>query len=294
MSHHRLGACARMPNKFMRSNDRGPDDRPDRLELSHVYGRWFNTKATTGEIVKMDLSDQDGRLVVRAFGAAEAEPIDWGSTFATPHSSSLGSRLVTGFVADYDFGFMQTRLAANIKHGILVIQSYNRFLDDSGRLPYFTREFFHQCVTHVPERLLEGAACRMAGDQLTGEPNPDGVDLSHYVGHWINTNVNTKVITDFEIQQRPEGFYFLPRGAGSTADWGAVRVDPHAANVSASRGEAFYAGYDFGFMRMTVAANENQGILILASYNTFDDDSGRSSYFSREFFYRDPSPFAGE
>jgi hypothetical protein len=48
----------------------------------------------------------------------------------------------------------------------------------------------------------------------------------------------------------------------------------------------FFAVYDFDFMRMFLAANMNKGLLIIASYNTFRDGSGRSNYFSREFFYR--------
>jgi len=39
---------------------------------------------------------------------------------------------------------METQVAANLKYGVLVIQSYNRFRDDSGRPSYFTREFFHR------------------------------------------------------------------------------------------------------------------------------------------------------
>ena len=48
----------------------------------------------------------------------------------------------------------------------------------------------------------------------------------------------------------------------------------------------FLAVYDFDFMQMSLAANMNKGLLIIASYNTFRDGSGRSNYFSREFFYR--------
>ena len=39
---------------------------------------------------------------------------------------------------------MQTQIAANLKYGVLVIQSYNTFRDGSGRPDYFVREFFHQ------------------------------------------------------------------------------------------------------------------------------------------------------
>jgi len=35
-------------------------------------------------------------------------------------------------------------IVSNYAKGVLVIQSYSRFCDGSGRPDYFTREFFHQ------------------------------------------------------------------------------------------------------------------------------------------------------
>ena len=46
------------------------------------------------------------------------------------------------------------------------------------------------------------------------------------------------------------------------------------------------ARYDFGFAEVTLAANENKGLIIIASYHRFRDGSARSNYFIREFFYR--------
>ena len=48
------------------------------------------------------------------------------------------------FSAVYDFGFMETLLAAYMKGGILVLDTFNAFKDSSGRASYFTREFFHR------------------------------------------------------------------------------------------------------------------------------------------------------
>jgi hypothetical protein len=44
--------------------------------------------------------------------------------------------------------------------------------------------------------------------------------------------------------------------------------------------------YDFGFLVTILAAYAKQGILVLDTFNTFTDSSGRSNYFSREFFHR--------
>ena len=68
---------------------------------------------------------------------------------------------------------------------------------------------------------------------------------------------------------------------------GRVPVVPHAIDVASRRPAGFLARYDFGFSELSLAANEAQGLLIIASFSTFRDGSGRSSYFTREFFYRE-------
>ena len=134
--------------------------------IAPLLGSWFNCDTATGEILRLDLLERDGGLALRAFGADEPGPVDWGEAPAVPHVQALGSREVTGFTAHYDFGFMETRIAANVKYGVLVIQSYNHFRDDSERPCYFTREFFHQLVdrSSVPTPGADGLPARMAAD----------------------------------------------------------------------------------------------------------------------------------
>jgi hypothetical protein len=48
---------------------------------------------------------------------------------------------------------------------------------------------------------------------------------------------------------------------------------------------AFTARYDFGFMETTLAVYMKGGILVLDSFNSFKDSSGRCDYFTREFYH---------
>ena len=61
----------------------------------------------------------------------------------------------------------------------------------------------------------------------------------------------------------------------------------HAPGVTGHEPAGFLAEYHFGFADLALAANEAKGLLIIASFMTFRDGSGRSSYFTREFFYRE-------
>jgi hypothetical protein len=103
---------------------------------------------------------------------------------------------------------------------------------------------------------------------------------------WKNTKGATRVIRELTLAKDGNSYVLHAYGAGSPRDWGKVVVTPYASSVDAFDAAGFHAVYDFEFLQMVLAANMNKGLLIIASYNTFRDGSGRSNYFTREFFYR--------
>lgn len=288
---HRAGA---QPSEGHGAEEPSNHTQPGPPLLAPTLGTWFNCNPRTGEIVRLVLAERGDGLRLRCFGADDADPIDWGETPAQPHVSALDSREVTGFTARYEFGFMETQIAANIKYGVLVIQSYNRFLDGSRRPPYFTREFFHQRLDKPPAGALaptDVAAAlpyRMAADRLMTAPRGRGaVDLGPLLGRWHNTNPNTKGIASVVLERAADAYEIGATGVSCDEDWGRVPAIPHAAHVSGREPAGFLARFDFGFSEVLFSANEAKGLLIIASFTTFRDDSGRSSYFTREFFYRE-------
>ena len=111
------------------------------IDLNCYLGIWRNTCRHTQFASHIELlRDIDGYLV-RGYGIDA--PADWGAVPAIAYADEVGSQQAAGFFADYDFGFMDMRLAANFNKGLLIIAAYNRFKDGSGRANYFTREFFY-------------------------------------------------------------------------------------------------------------------------------------------------------
>ena len=113
------------------------------------------------------------------------------------------------------------------------------------------------------------------------------VDLSSLLGPWRNTYRGSKGIHRVVLSRDGDRYMLHGWGMGCDDDWGEVPVVPHATNVASQEPAGFLARYDFGFSELSLAANEAKGLLIIASYSTFRDGSGRSSYFTREFFYRE-------
>ncbi len=279
--------------KFSRANDilgAGLSGSPPPI-LAEVVGSWFNTDPTTGEIACLTISEGEEGLLLSIEAAGPHERITWPEIPAIPYVARLDSAEVTGFEAHCDWGFMETHLAANIKHGVLVMQTYNRFKDGSGRGAYFTREFFHQIVIHEHGLTCappdEGrAAFMMAADVSSGRDRTASLDLGELSGLWKNTQRATRVIRELTLTKNADAYELNAFGAGEPRDWGKIVAIPHAGAVDSHDPAGFFGVYDFGFMQMFLAGNMNKGLLIIASYNTFRDGSRRSDYFSREFFYR--------
>lgn len=119
-------------------------------------------------------------------------------------------------------------------------------------------------------------------------PAGDGrVDSTPLAGTWLNTDRATRGIAKMILTNRDDVLLVRAYGAcaPSLCDWGEVEGAAFSGSVSSSEGMAFTATYDFGFMETSLAVYLKGGILVLDSFNTFKDGSGRANYFSREFFH---------
>jgi hypothetical protein len=110
------------------------------------------------------------------------------------------------------------------------------------------------------------------------------------IGRWLNTNPDTKGIAACEIQREGERFKIEITGVGADGPiaWPIVRTKA-LANLEEEAGQrtiALAATFEFGFMKSEIYIRVNKGVLVIVLFNTFQDDSGRSNYLNREFFYR--------
>jgi len=129
---------------------------------------------------------------------------------------------------------------------------------------------------------LEDQPAAEVGREASG-----GVDPTPLAGTWHSTDKATRGIVKLVLTATDDALIVHAYGACAPApcDWGEVRGEVFAANVSGRAAMAFTARYDFGFMETALAVYYKGGILVLDSFNTFKDGSGRSSYFTREFYH---------
>jgi hypothetical protein len=139
-----------------------------------------------------------------------------------------------------------------------------------------TQTFEFKQSGHLNPALSDPAARTLNADKL--------------IGRWLNTNRETRGISEIVIERESEGFKVHVVGVGidEPVRWpvAEAKVLANLEEEAGQRAVALEATFDMGFMRAETHLRINKGVLVIVMFITFDDDSGRSSYVNREFFYR--------
>jgi hypothetical protein len=139
-----------------------------------------------------------------------------------------------------------------------------------------TETFKFKQIGDLEPALSDRAVGTMSGDKL--------------VGRWVNTDPGTRGIAEIVIERNEEQFKVGIRGVGTDGliDWPSsqAKVMANLEEEAGQRAVALAADFDLGFMRAETYLRINKGVLVIVLFATFRDDSGRSSYVNREFFYR--------
>jgi hypothetical protein len=124
----------------------------------------------------------------------------------------------------------------------------------------------------------------------TGAAHPAGgiIIPESLLGVWVNTNSATRGIAKVVLAARENQVVLRVFGKYDPElyDWGEVNAGIFASDINSTEAMAWSAFYEFEFMDIHLQAHIRQGVLIIAKFDRFKDDSGRSNYFSKEFFYR--------
>ena len=119
------------------------------------------------------------------------------------------------------------------------------------------------------------------------EPNPvKHIDPKALLGHWINSNPDTNSVARIDIAEANGKLQLqvFAVGPDGPIDWGTAPAEVFAPNPASSTGAGFTCTYDFGFAEARFQAMIMKGLLVLAQFHTFKDDSKRASYFLREYY----------
>jgi hypothetical protein len=112
------------------------------------------------------------------------------------------------------------------------------------------------------------------------------MELGALLGTWINSNPDTNSIARLEATDRNGKLELRISAVGPDGfiDWGTAEAQVFAATPESKVGAGFTCRYDFGFAETRMQGMIMKGLLVLAQFHLFKDDSKRASYFLREYY----------
>jgi hypothetical protein len=228
------------------------------VDVAPVLGTWVNAKRHTDHISMVTVTDRGGDVFARLYGAAD-EPIDWGEARAVPYAFT-GTSEVAGFHTQYALGAARIEIAANVKLGILVIQTYTTFSD--GRVSQFSREFFYRRDVQRPP------------------DTPSRTGRTFLLGDWVNTYPDTRWLKSFTLADTGNAITVRVEAAREPTNWGEAEVTTY---LDGAGEPAFHTRYDLGLFEAVLAGNTGKDIIIVEAFLRHQSDESANTV-CREFF----------
>ena len=110
--------------------------------LDELIGHWENANEATKLIINITLAQKKDGIYMTVIGEGTIIPTKPHEFQCHAYYDAVDSKIIEGFIAAVDFKFMESSFCFNVKKGVLTIQLYNHFKDESGRKDFFGRAFF--------------------------------------------------------------------------------------------------------------------------------------------------------
>lgn len=266
------------------------------LDPSSLLGTWINTNRETRGVARLVVGAKDGAVTLRVLGTHPDGLVDWGpSDQVITYASSANGARATALTASYELKSVRVELEGNFNRGVLVLACYTRYKDGSGRAVFF-REYYalrdEPAQVPLPFEAIPLDRARPSAAKLEDldTASPARMDPAVMAGYYVNTKAVEPDLLDVTIHGDGQGSCGVklrghtPEG---TVEWGEVAGLPHACfDEDLRRALALRAVYRFDAMDVAAQIRNFKGLTVIATFAAWKDGSGRSNYFTREFFHR--------
>ncbi|HEY0726260.1 MAG TPA: hypothetical protein VGD41_20235 [Pyrinomonadaceae bacterium] len=123
-------------------------------------------------------------------------------------------------------------------------------------------------------------------DRVETNGSNASMDAQALPGVWINSNPNTSGIARMVMSEANGklSLQVFAVGPDGPIDWGTTDVKVFAGVPTSRVGAGFTCNFDFGFAETELQGMIMKGLLVLAQFHRFKDDSKRADFFVREYF----------
>ena len=112
------------------------------VQPAALIGTWSNCDHATRGLLKLVIAASGTGITVHAFGNCTPTPCDWGTVAGIVHATDVSSAAGIAFRATYKFAFKETVVTGVLDRGALVVETFDRFTDASGRSNYYSKYYF--------------------------------------------------------------------------------------------------------------------------------------------------------
>jgi hypothetical protein len=259
---------------------------PGRIDPASLVGTWINTESSPRAVASVVIEPRSGALGISTLGAGEQSYEDWGWTCAEAlFAASVSANQAVAFTATHMVDSTPIVLQANLSKGLLIVSSFQTRGESGQAEARFAREFFRKAESEVQK------LPRMPSGHGPARAVPRSISASSFVGTWQNTNSEGCGIpsVSFELE---DGVRMRAIGGDESGlhDWGTTGVEVYWEVGATSESAKIKARYDLGAIDLLLHGWVKQGVLVLALFRRFVNESGKSNYFDREFFYLKEKP----
>ena len=128
-------------HRSRKADGKSTRDAKGTLSLKNLVGTWSTCDKNTRNIVRVVLGAKGSSLTVQVFGACSPTPCDWGVVAGIAYGDNVSATEATAFSAAYSFSFKDVIVTGRLDNGTLIVETYNKFKDGSGRSNYYTRTY---------------------------------------------------------------------------------------------------------------------------------------------------------
>jgi hypothetical protein len=254
-----------------------------RLDPAGLTGAWVNTESSPRGVVRVVIERRPDAVGISTLGAGDQAHEDWGWTHADAlYAASASAHDAVAFTAAHTVESMSVVLQANVSKGLLIVSSFQTRFEVGHNEARFAREFFRKAD---PETLKPP---KVPSHHAAAPTIPRSSSASIFVGTWRNTNSEGCGIASVSFESEDDGAQMRMFGRDECGlhDWGKTTVEIYTEVGAMSEPAKIKAHFDLGSIDLLLHGWVKQGVLVLALFRGFQDESRRSNYFDREFFYR--------
>jgi len=250
------------------------------LDVTNLLGEWVNVNCRTDFIYELRVFYEDKQLKLNILSANSERDEDT-STLNAKAFFTDESLHASGFCA-----YQECRdlvIAANEKHGVLVIQAYRQLASGSSRKNQLTREFYRRKSRAYP--VVKNRDVRTNFRENRAHQNSHFLNgFEKLSGDWRNTHLDTEGVNTFSIHKFGSGWRMQTYSCNDAYEWSFTALTPY-----------FFDREEFGFVahacsenvRSLFSAYSNKGLIVMTAFHTVKQNNQTNNIFCREFYSKE-------